>query len=138
MGPGPRRRVPAEADHHAAGRAPGEGARGPFPATVRREHILHVDDEETLVVLTARILQRIGYRVTSFTDSQEALEAFAKAPGDFDAVVTDIDMPGLNGFQLVQALRRERVGRADRGDVGRLPRRGRADGGVARPSCPSS
>ncbi|MFO0735357.1 MAG: response regulator [Labilithrix sp.] len=79
------------------------------PATVRREHILHVDDEETLVVLTARILQRIGYRVTSFTDSQEALEAFAKAPGDFDAVVTDIDMPGLNGFQLVQALRRERV-----------------------------
>ena len=79
------------------------------PVAVRREHILHVDDEETLVILTARILGKLGYRVSSFTDSREALQAFEASPGDFDAVVTDIDMPGMNGFELVRALRQARA-----------------------------
>lgn len=73
-----------------------------------REHILHVDDEETLVILTSRILQRLGYRVTSFTDSAEAARAFEEKPEQFDAVVTDIDMPSLSGFELVRRLRKTR------------------------------
>ena len=76
---------------------------------MKREHILHVDDEETLVVLTSRILQRLGYRVTSFTDSAEAARAFEAKPEQFDAVVTDIDMPSLSGFELVRRLRRTRA-----------------------------
>jgi CheY-like chemotaxis protein len=67
-------------------------------------HILHIDDEESLVVLTARILKRLGYQVTSFTDPGAALEAFRDHPASFDAVVTDVTMRRMTGFELVRAV----------------------------------
>jgi signal transduction histidine kinase/ActR/RegA family two-component response regulator len=89
-------------------RAPAASSEAPKGEIKHRERILHVDDEETLVVLTARILKKLGYHVSSFTDSVEAAQAFEAAPDRFDAVVTDIDMPSLNGFELVRRLRKTR------------------------------
>jgi len=54
-------------------------------------------------VLTRR-LERLGYTVTAAADGRQALELIARQP--FDVVLLDIKMPGLTGFQVLQAIRR--------------------------------
>ena len=81
------------------------------PAVVERgegQRILYVDDEEPLVYLLTRILERLGYAVTGFIDAQVALEAFKANPNAFDVVVTDLSMPGLSGHDLAREVLRIR------------------------------
>jgi CheY-like chemotaxis protein len=66
--------------------------------------VLYVDDEEALVFLTTRVLERIGYRVTGRTDAKQALSEFRADPMQFDAVVSDLSMPGLTGPELARAM----------------------------------
>lgn len=78
-------------------------AAAPPPPTAPRgggEHILFVDDEEPLARLGTRMLERLGYRVTPHTDPAEALAVFRARPTDFDLVVVDYNMPGLNGTEF--------------------------------------
>lgn len=70
----------------------------------RGQHILYVDDEEALVFLAQRSLQRFGYKVTVSTDPLEALEIFRTRPAEFDSVVTDLSMPGMSGPDLAREL----------------------------------
>lgn len=77
----------------------------------RNEHILYVDDEEPLVFLATRMMERMGYKVTGHTDAEAALAEFRARPGDFDVVVTDLSMPKMTGFALAKELL------AVRGDV---------------------
>jgi PAS domain S-box-containing protein len=70
----------------------------------RHEHILYVDDEEPLVFLATRMLERLGYKVTGHTDAAKALEEFRARPRDFDVVVTDLSMPKMSGFALAREL----------------------------------
>ncbi len=82
------------------------------PALGRGVRVLYVDDEEPLVVLATRWLSRLGYDVTGFSDSSQALEAFRSRPYDFDAVISDFSMPGVSGLTLVReimALRKDIV-----------------------------
>lgn len=72
------------------------------------QHILYVDDEEALVFLTKRLLERRGYRVTGFTDANAALEAFLDEAARFDLVITDQSMPGLCGIDLAAEMLRAR------------------------------
>ncbi len=51
-----------------------------------------------------QMLENLGYRVTARTDSQEALDVFAKHPHDFDLVITDMTMPYMSGDQLAQKM----------------------------------
>lgn len=69
------------------------------------ERVLFVDDEPALEALCRRMLERLGYRVTSFADPRAALEAFRAAPDTFDVVITDQTMPGMTGDELARALR---------------------------------
>lgn len=69
------------------------------------KHILFVDDEEVLVELGRETLTRLGYRVTAYTSSTEALDAFQATPDLFDLVITDQTMPLLTGEGLAKALR---------------------------------
>ncbi|MDA3956715.1 response regulator [Oceanispirochaeta sp.] len=64
------------------------------------ERILLVDDEPVIAQLGDLILSALGYRVTSMTDSMEALEVFQQNPYDFDLVITDMMMPGMSGEKL--------------------------------------
>lgn len=66
--------------------------------------VLYVDDEDSLVLLGVRMLRRRGFDIRGFTDPIEALRAFEAAPMDFDAVVTDISMPEMSGFELAEAI----------------------------------
>jgi CheY-like chemotaxis protein len=72
------------------------------------KHILYVDDEDALVLLASRGLSRAGYRVTTHSDARAALSDFRSRAADFDAVVTDLSMPGLSGTELARELRRLR------------------------------
>jgi signal transduction histidine kinase/ActR/RegA family two-component response regulator len=68
------------------------------------EHVLYVDDEPSIVTLMTRKLERLGYRTTGYIDPIEALAAFRSRSHDFDAVVTDLAMPGMSGFDLAREL----------------------------------
>jgi EAL domain-containing protein (putative c-di-GMP-specific phosphodiesterase class I) len=68
-----------------------------------RGKILVVDDEELLLRAIARALAAAGYDVSTAGDGRSAAELLAQTT--FDAVVSDIGMPRLNGIQLLQAVR---------------------------------
>ena len=76
----------------------------PAESQARSERILIVDDEEAIVLLVPNILARLGYRPTALADPREALELFRKAPDAFDALVTDVSMPGMSGFDLAREV----------------------------------
>ena len=78
------------------------------PLPKGREHILVVDDEESLVEITTEILEYLDYRVTARTSSLEALKAFRANPEKFDLVVTDQTMPGMTGLELSKKISRRR------------------------------
>jgi len=64
------------------------------------ERILLIDDEEAIVTMEKRVLERLGYQVASRTSSLEALEAFRANPDRFDLVITDMAMPNMPGDKL--------------------------------------
>ena len=66
--------------------------------------ILFVDDEKMLVDIGEKILERLGYRVSSYLSSAAALAAFIQAPETFDLVVTDMTMPGMTGMGLSKEI----------------------------------
>jgi PAS domain S-box-containing protein len=69
------------------------------------EHILLVDDEEVLLNALNRQLERLGYRVSSFSSSEAALRSFSEDPMGFDLVITDATMPIMTGQALTKELR---------------------------------
>ncbi|MBU1245014.1 response regulator, partial [Myxococcota bacterium] len=66
--------------------------------------ILMVDDEPQLLQATRRILQRHGYRTRAHVSSLSALEDLSSGSTP-DLVVTDIDMPELDGIELYRRIR---------------------------------
>ena len=67
------------------------------------ERVLFVDDEEQIRKLLSTWLARHGYEVTVANDGWEALKAIrAKAP---DLVITDVNMPNMNGLELTRRMR---------------------------------
>jgi signal transduction histidine kinase/ActR/RegA family two-component response regulator len=68
------------------------------------ERVLYVDDEEPLVMLMTRMMERLGYMVTGCTDPAKALSLFRPRPQDFDVVVSDLSMPGMSGLDLASEL----------------------------------
>ncbi|MCG8618408.1 MAG: ATP-binding protein, partial [Desulfobacterales bacterium] len=77
-----------------------------LPACVDRgcESILLVDDEPSVVRLERIILERLGYRVTSFHSSRDALDAFKADPTAYDLMISDMTMPGLTGDRLTRRI----------------------------------
>jgi CheY-like chemotaxis protein len=68
------------------------------------ERILFVDDESFQADLARRLLESLGYRVVSVTDSLEALDIFRKGPDQFDLVITDMTMPHMTGEVLAREI----------------------------------
>lgn len=66
--------------------------------------ILFVDDEESLALLGADLLEDFGYRVTCAFDGEEALQLFQQESSCFDLLITDVSMPGMNGIELAQKI----------------------------------
>jgi CheY-like chemotaxis protein len=70
---------------------------------------MYIDDEDSLVYLMIRMLQKSGYQVTGFTDAEQALQVLRERPSAFDVIVTDLSMPGMSGFHVAQAIRQIRA-----------------------------
>jgi len=68
------------------------------------ERILFVDDEASLASVGKKILERLGYSVTTKTSPLEALTTVRAHPDEFDLVITDLTMPGMDGTQLGSQL----------------------------------
>jgi two-component system response regulator AtoC len=69
---------------------------------VERARILVVDDKENILKLFARILGD-GYQLTTAADGIRAISLVAAQP--FDVVVTDLRMPGADGFEVLRAVK---------------------------------
>lgn len=85
-----------------AGRATGPEASAEGPGTARRS-VLVVDDALVVRELQRGILERAGFEVRIATDGQHALAQLAQEASDL--VVTDIEMPTMDGFALTEAIR---------------------------------
>ncbi len=68
------------------------------------ERILLVDDEPAVVEMTAQILERLGYDVTTAGSGIDAWSSFARDPYAFDLVLTDQTMPDLTGIDLAKRI----------------------------------
>ena len=90
--------------------APDEAAPAPETAAVqgRGKHVLYLDDEEAIIFLMKRLLERKGYRVSGYTEPRKALAAVRADPSQFDLAVTDYYMPGMSGLEVAQELARIR------------------------------
>ena len=80
------------------------GAR-PVAMTHGHGHVLVVDDDEVVGRLVARVLERVGYRVTLTMVPAEALELALRGDEPFDLLITDQTMPGMTGTQLAARVR---------------------------------
>ena len=87
------------------GKAPSQGISGGGG-----KRVLYVDDEDALVSLIKRSLERAGYVVEGFTEPAEALDKFIAHPDNFDVIVTDLSMPAMSGFSLAAQLLEVRPG----------------------------
>jgi CheY-like chemotaxis protein len=67
--------------------------------------ILLVEDDEALLDMTETMLEKLGYTVTAANSPQDALRLAGQSGGAFDLMITDIIMPGMNGFELARKLR---------------------------------
>ncbi len=86
------------------------GVRGLDIASLRRnssgrKRVLVVDDSITVREVERQMLARLGYEVETAVDGVDGFTQL-KA-GRFDLLVTDVDMPRMNGIEFVKALRRE-------------------------------
>jgi hypothetical protein len=66
--------------------------------------ILVVDDEDTVLSLVRTMLWRAGFSVLEALDAEEALRVASSHPGPIDLLLSDILMPGENGYQLADRL----------------------------------
>jgi CheY-like chemotaxis protein len=94
--------VNAAAQTAAQEKAPAAPRRG------RGQHVLYLDDDEALVLLVTRTLERSGYRVTAYTEPAHAVQALRADAGRFDLVVTDYNMPGMSGLEVAREVARIR------------------------------
>jgi CheY-like chemotaxis protein len=71
-------------------------------------HILLVDDEMGVLNSGQALLEVLGCKVSAFSVSRQALEAFEQSPNDFDVVITDLSMPGMTGLELTRRVKMAR------------------------------
>lgn len=77
-----------------------------MPIVVVTTKVLVVEDETTQRNLLRSQLEREGYHVIEATDGQEGLQAFLDDP-EIRLVLTDINMPNMDGYQLIEAIRQK-------------------------------
>jgi two-component system chemotaxis sensor kinase CheA len=74
------------------------------PARIKRRTVLLVDDSPFFRNMLTPVLQAAGFAVTAAPSAAAALELI-KAGGTFDIVITDVEMPEMDGYELAEALR---------------------------------
>ncbi|AXJ04255.1 hybrid sensor histidine kinase/response regulator [Pseudomonas fluorescens] len=84
-----------------------EAAPAPVAMTVKSLNVLVVDDHPVNRLLLCRQLSELGHHAVDAGGGEEGLELWRRQ--SFDALITDINMHGLNGYELARAVRQEEV-----------------------------
>ncbi|CAA7041551.1 unnamed protein product [Microthlaspi erraticum] len=72
-----------------------------FPVGMR---VLAVDDDQTCLRILQTLLHRCQYHVTTTNQAQTALELLRENKNRFDLVISDVDMPDMDGFKLLELV----------------------------------
>lgn len=80
-------------------------SRHPIAADGPPERILVVDDNRMSRLMLVRAVEDLGYRATSVEGGEEAFTLLASEP--FDAMLLDVMMPGMDGYEVLERLRRD-------------------------------
>ena len=70
------------------------------------QKVLFVDDDEDVRETLGGMLQRIGYKVTLRESVDSALQCLGLKEGKLDLVISDLGMPGRNGAELAQEIKK--------------------------------
>jgi DNA-binding NtrC family response regulator len=79
------------------------------PASVRtpwKKTVLLVEDEPFLREIACDVLEAAGYSVFAATNSQDAMTLFRKHRATIDLLISDVSLPGRNGYDLAQDMRK--------------------------------
>lgn len=68
--------------------------------------ILLVDDEVQTRMVSQKILEKLGYNVIAHSKPEDALELYRDLPDQFDLIITDFRMPGMNGAELSEEIKK--------------------------------
>jgi two-component system response regulator GlrR len=71
--------------------------------------LLVIDDDVGMRSLLTDVLNAVGYSVTAFSNATEALNLILKGSQRIDAVITDLNMPKLNGLDFLSVLATARI-----------------------------
>lgn len=64
-----------------------------------------VDDSVTILTSVSSMLERAGYTVRKASSAEEALRYFSQPNSSAHLLLTDLNMPGMNGIELIRAIR---------------------------------
>jgi signal transduction histidine kinase len=79
-------------------------------AAARGEHVVYLDDDETVMLVMVRILEKAGYRCSGFRDAQSALATIRDPSQAVEVFITDYNMPGLSGLEVAREVAAVRPG----------------------------
>ena len=91
--------------------APEEGAAMPKtspPQDLLSARILVAEDNISFLEVLTAMLENAGAQIGAFSTPVAALDAFKQGPGDWDILITDFDMPEMNGAELAYHVRQIR------------------------------
>ena len=71
--------------------------------------VLIAEDNDDLRTIMANLLRENGYKVTTASDGKEALEIFLNSGEEYSFLVTDFNMPYLNGGELIESLYKNKI-----------------------------
>ncbi|MFO7714979.1 response regulator [Desulfosarcina sp.] len=86
----------------------GRPDRTPVETNNSVKTVLLVDDETMVMEIGSQFLQRLGYTVRTASGGQEALAIFKRASDRIDCVLLDFTMPGMDGLETMQQIRKIR------------------------------
>ena len=84
------------------------GTQETEPIQGGRESVLLVDDEQPVLSVIRKMLERLGYRVDGKNSGIDALDAFHIQSMQYDLLIADLTKPNMNGLELAKQLSKTR------------------------------
>ncbi|RYH12642.1 MAG: response regulator, partial [Alphaproteobacteria bacterium] len=69
------------------------------------ERVAYLDDDEVVRLMVQRVLEHQGFDVSVYAEPRQLVETLAKYPEEFQLLITDYSMPGMNGLEVAHAVR---------------------------------
>lgn len=79
----------------------------PISEKVMSKRILTIDDSKTIRDMLMLTLAEAGFDVIQAVDGQDGLDVLAKEKSEVDVIITDINMPRMDGYEVIRNLRRD-------------------------------